>query len=431
MVDSPRAPASLRFKQTTTADDRLREQWKNDRDGMAYRHAAVSWVTRRLSGPVDESAELVAGSAWDPDEARADWRALREGLGELEQVKVMACEDIGPLAAAAGSYEPEVHGRGPGRVRVTLTAIGSIGEADLVLVVPFPGGPAVLSRVSLEGVHARAKPPPPPPPTPEELELERLSLAICDAPDDDEPRAQIAALWTALGEPRGEFVRAQLAGDEARAQALRAQHGQHWTDGLPVARDGRVYRRGFLAEARVECSARDLHATIDSPAWNLLTGLHLGVMQFAQPPFMKHARLGSLRRLTGIWADTIERTPLPRQVTHLSIRGTIYECPERLVALEIVTYFFESLWVFARQHKHPHLALLSVSARRELASADLLVIQGLLAEPRPARLVLINRGEEDVELWRLEVTDDGWYFTGDERVLQQLRDATTLEYEEL
>lgn len=34
-----------------------------------------------------------------------------------------------------------------------------------------------------------------------------------------------------------------LAGDEAQAQL--ARHGAAWTDGLPAAAEGCVYRRGF------------------------------------------------------------------------------------------------------------------------------------------------------------------------------------------
>jgi hypothetical protein len=55
---------------------------------MPYRHAAVAWLTRRLSGPADEPAELVAGVAMFLDAAQARCHSLREGLGELERLTV-------------------------------------------------------------------------------------------------------------------------------------------------------------------------------------------------------------------------------------------------------------------------------------------------------------------------------------------------------
>lgn len=389
---------------------------------MPYRHAAVAWLARRLRGPIDESAELVARVAAIPDAARARWRSLRGGLGELERLTIKESHNSGPLGATAGSYEPEVHGFGPDRVKVTLAATGSLGAADVVVTVIFPGGLSTAPEVSLESAHGRARTQPraqePTRPTAEERELLRLSEAICAAPDDNEPRAQLAALWMARGEPRGDFVRAQLAGNEARAQALLAAHGEHWTDGLPVDRDGRVYRRGFLAEARVACSPNALAEAIDNPAWNLLTALHHSVMDDIEEEFLEQARLGSLRRLAGISADAIESTPLPPRVTHVQAHGRVYVCPKQLKALEIDTFSFEDLWVFARQQKHPQLALLSVSARRELEGADLLVVQALLEPPRPARLVLSvlrPEPEETGEVWRLDVTGETWDFAATRR----------------
>lgn len=394
---------------------------------MPYRHAAVAWLTRRLREPIVAAAEQAASAALDPDDERPPWwRSLRESLGDLQRLTVKASRQGSPVAAAAGSYEPEVYGYGPVRMVLTLEAIGSVGAAEFVVEVLFPDGLSKRPNVSLEETRLRARTPPPSRQTAEEIEIERLSEAICAAPDDDEPRAQLAALWTARGEPRGEFVRAQLSGDEAGAQALLARYGEHWTDGLPVDRDGRVYHRGFLSEARVTCAPIHVSEAMESPAWNLLTALHLSTTGTVEESFLKHARLGSLRRLSGISAETLESTRLPPRVTHLQTRGRVYECPERLKALEIETYSFEGLWVFARQQKHPHLSLLSVSVHRAPVGADRLVIRGLLEEPRPARLVLTclrrEPGDEVVEVWRLEVTAETWDFRGDEQVSQQLRE---------
>ena len=437
MVDrtGTRPPAKLRFRPFTGPEDRLRFRWKQDPAGQPYRDAAIAWLTTRLREPIHESAAIVARDTADPLDTRTRWWTVREHLGELDRLTVTEHRDLGPLAAAAGSYEPEVHGHGPTRVEVTLIALASGGAANFVVRVSFPEGMTRPPDITLEKFFPRATRPPPTASTPDERALERLSEAVCAVPDDDEPRAAIAELWRAWGDPRGEFVRAQLAGDEARAAQLLAEHGAHWTDGLPVAPAGRVYQRGFLGEARVECSAYDLRLSFDNPAWNLLTGLHLGVMPDVQPEFLQHARITSLRRLTHVHVETLATATLPPRITHLQVYGQFVECPPGITTLELSSHCFEHMWIFARQEPHDHLAYLSVSARAELQGADLLVVQGLLAAPRPACLVLIGQHKEyakqPVETWRLIVRGDDWQFTGDESVLQQLRAAASAPDDEL
>lgn len=418
-----RTAASLRFC-PSRAEARARERRQNEPKNKPYRDAAVEWFTQRLDEGLDVSVEQVALVAADPRLARRRWRSLRKRLGKLDCVEGVKCEDIGGFASSAGSYEPEVYGYAPTRVLVSLAITGSKAEADLVVRVWFPNGPELPPSAALEAIQLRSRTRPPRPLTDEERELERLSEAVCAAPDDDAPRMQLADFWIARGEPRGEFVRAQLAGHEAQAQDLLARHGAEWTDGLPVATQGRVYHRGFLAEARVECAPFALTKSVDNPAWNLLRVLHLSTHSGAESELLKHAWLDGLRQLRGAGGESIHASGFPPKVTRLHVSSRLDECPPGLEELEIETSRFDELWVFSAQRR-THLKLLRITVDCDPEGADLMTLARLLAEPLPARVVLIGRsgGQQSVEAWRLTVTAAGWEFSGDERVLQTLRRA--------
>ncbi len=83
-----------------------------------------------------------------------------------------------------------------------------------------------------------------------------LLAAIAATPEDDAPRAVLADLLAAEGDPRGEFIALQLAGGDTqpRQQALLREHWQTWLD--PIARvldyEGLRFERGFLHRARVD-----------------------------------------------------------------------------------------------------------------------------------------------------------------------------------
>ncbi len=92
----------------------------------------------------------------------------------------------------------------------------------------------------------------PPGPEPDD-DMRGLLAAICEAPDDDEPRLVLADLLSTRGDPRGEFIALQIAAEvgvnrEAhdRAEALLAEHEFAWLAPLPVRVASWTFRRGFL-----------------------------------------------------------------------------------------------------------------------------------------------------------------------------------------
>ncbi len=401
--DESATSASLRFEWTLDAG------WSERSRFAAYHRAAAAWLAAKLRQP------KVAG------ERSTHLGALRDELGELTTLTVTRSTNLGAsLGAAAGSYEPEVDGFGPPRLRVHLAVEGSAGAADVAVRVNFPVGDHGPPEVTLAAIHPRPRTPPLPPPTEVERAILALSSAICTTPDDDAPRLQLADLWLAQGEPRGAFVRAQIAGDEATAQALLDRHGRGWTDGLPVAVDHRVYRRGFLCEARLACASADLHPVIDSPAWALLAALDLHLDAEAEEVLLTRAPLGGLRRLTGVRGTTAETTPLPPQVTHLHVRGDLLDCPAQLAALEVEVHAFSRLLMLSRLRRLSELALLRVVGEANPRGDSVTVLYWLLTR-QPRRLVLAGRGVEGDEAWRLEVEGDVRCFTGDKQVGRRLR----------
>jgi uncharacterized protein (TIGR02996 family) len=91
------------------------------------------------------------------------------------------------------------------------------------------------------------------PPASPDPEVAGLIAAICEAPEDDEPRLVLADLLTARGDPRGEFISYQIAAGSsvntkaaARADELLARHEFDWLAPLPVPVASWEFRRGFL-----------------------------------------------------------------------------------------------------------------------------------------------------------------------------------------
>ncbi len=89
-----------------------------------------------------------------------------------------------------------------------------------------------------------------------------LLAAIYSRPEDTTARLVYADVLQDAGDLRGEFIMLQCSRDpfarpSRRENELRKTHEQRWLDGLEpyVFKQGLVYRRGFLAEARLAVSA--------------------------------------------------------------------------------------------------------------------------------------------------------------------------------
>ncbi len=128
-----------------------------------------------------------------------------------------------------------------------------------VIAVPAVGG--FINRLSAELAKQSVRPP-----TESELahfappvrtaDLEALEHSIYANPDDDEPRAVLADLLQARGDPRGELIALQLAvaagrgtdeGD-ARIEELVRDHGRSWLGPLHEIAYRAELRRGFLTK---------------------------------------------------------------------------------------------------------------------------------------------------------------------------------------
>ncbi|MDQ3333806.1 MAG: TIGR02996 domain-containing protein [Myxococcota bacterium] len=116
------------------------------------------------------------------------------------------------------------------------------------------------------------------------LETEDSLLAeIYAHPEDDQPRQVYADLLQQRGDPRGDFIALQLAGDAKRAAELLAQYARTWLG--PLSRvlylDECVFERGFLARARLydDTQPSDLDPLVGHPLWSTVTHVDLGEMQ--------------------------------------------------------------------------------------------------------------------------------------------------------
>lgn len=92
-----------------------------------------------------------------------------------------------------------------------------------------------------------------PPMAPPDDEVRRLIAAICETPDDDEPRMVLADLFTARGDPRGEFISYQIAAESSvntgatdRADKLLLPNEIAWLAPMPIPIASWTFRRGFL-----------------------------------------------------------------------------------------------------------------------------------------------------------------------------------------
>jgi uncharacterized protein (TIGR02996 family) len=115
------------------------------------------------------------------------------------------------------------------------------------------------------------------------LETEDALLAeIYANPEDDQPRQVYADLLQQRGDPRGDFIALQLAGDAKRSAELLAQYARTWVGPLAgvLDLDQCVFERGFLSRARLYDDTRpsDLDPIVGHPMWSTVTHVDLGDM---------------------------------------------------------------------------------------------------------------------------------------------------------
>jgi uncharacterized protein (TIGR02996 family) len=99
---------------------------------------------------------------------------------------------------------------------------------------------------------------------------DHLLDAILADPTDDGARAVYADALTQAGDPRGEFITLQLAGDEGlRVSQLRKRHQKKWLGelGAVVNKTWIGWRRGFLARATLRLTLPKLKAVASSKHW--------------------------------------------------------------------------------------------------------------------------------------------------------------------
>jgi uncharacterized protein (TIGR02996 family) len=194
-------------------------------------------------------------------EAVADPRAIGQLAALVEQV-MQSPQDRPP------SVYTSVTTRAP-KLIAKLEARFSSGD--------FAAPADVVAR--LEALTARLNAPLP------ERQNERVTLtddqkllaAIYETPDDDAPRAVYADLLTQRGDPRGEFIVAQLQGKNEKAERLAARllkkHRRAWLGALAPYVVGEVYfERGFLARCTFDFRRK-------TTAQNILRQKELGTLR--------------------------------------------------------------------------------------------------------------------------------------------------------
>ena len=93
--------------------------------------------------------------------------------------------------------------------------------------------------------------------------LEQLTEAVLQAPDDDAPRLSLAAALAAKGDPRGEFIHAQVelarpAPDDERdrlarrARELLVRHEAEWVGPVADAVTAWRFHRGFIDDVTLD-----------------------------------------------------------------------------------------------------------------------------------------------------------------------------------
>jgi uncharacterized protein (TIGR02996 family) len=176
-----------------------------------------------------------------------------------------------------------------------------------------------------------------------------LFAAVYGEPDSDDPRIVLADYLMGEGDPRGQFIAKQLAGDEEAAEQLLAKHGPEWLGSLRPFTNRVQFRRGFPTRLELVGDI-DLAALAADPALGTIEDLLIGDAH--------HAVYGAL-----IASPTM--TALRRiEITHPEVLIALGDSPAR------ITHVGHAVWAErAQMHDAKSLdALLKICEGRGVTS---------------------------------------------------------------
>lgn len=154
---------------------------------------------------------------------------------------------------------------------------------------------------------------------------------MLSAPDDDQALHVLADALMERGDPHGELIRLQLAGDEAGANDFLSKHAEQLLGTQGLAAWSARFARGFLASIRLE-TASDFEALAARPIARLLREVRI-----------------AQQSMLGIEVDPIDRLVAvlaahgPSTITALKIGSEAPELAEGRMSVAPLTDHFTSL----------------------------------------------------------------------------------------
>jgi uncharacterized protein (TIGR02996 family) len=169
-----------------------------------------------------------------------------------------------------------------------------------------------------------------------------LLAAIFAAESDDGPRLVLADWLSGRGDPRGDLISAQIAGDEKHAAALIKKHYDAWLGpiGQLVVKNTVRFERGLFHAGRVDPRVNDretqarVERTVGDSRWATVRELEFGTTPALQPAavaLLAHPVMARLQRLLGMFWHVLgavcEKTPMPA-VEHLGVSFNKLQKPD-------------------------------------------------------------------------------------------------------
>ena len=206
--------------------------------------------------------QLLTDVPWTADSSKPVWRAAFELVTSLKDPRWVGLADTlpthwkfrAPMAAWMGS-----------QLKRAVAPLATLAAPSL----------SEAQAKSVKALHALL---PKKKASPDGRDEAALLAAVYASPADDAPRRVFADFLLERGDPRGEFITLQLAGDAASKKAadkLLAAHGKNWLDGLSLVKEPR-FHRGFLSSAKVTFKTqREAEKYGALPAWATVESLEL------------------------------------------------------------------------------------------------------------------------------------------------------------